>query len=96
MRIIKLMPDYGCFPLWEASPDAVGNIDPNTLPLSASLAFELEKWAAQFDATLNLEDPLESGFTSSEQERDFTDAGRQLCIEMQKELGPDFEVFLKI
>lgn len=96
MRIIKLMPDYGCFPLWEASPDAVGNIDPRTLSLSASLVSELEKWAAQFDTTLNSDDPLESGFASSEQERDFATAGRQLCIKMQKELGPDFEVFLKI
>jgi hypothetical protein len=90
------MPDYGCFPLWEASPDAVGNIDPNTLPISANLASELDKWAAQFDATLNSEDPRESGFASSEHERDFADAGRQLCIKMQNELGPEFEVFLKI
>lgn len=96
MRIIKLMPDYGCFPLWEASPDAVGNIDPNTLPISAGLVSELEKWAAQYDATLNSEDPLESGFASIEHERDFADVGRQLCAKAQKELGPDFELFLKI
>lgn len=96
MRIIKLMPDFGCFPLWEASSHAVGNIDPKTLPLSTSLVSELENWTAQFDATLNSDDPLESGFTSSEDERDFADAGYQLCIKLQRELGTDFEVFLKI
>lgn len=96
MRIIKLMPDYGCFPLWEASPDVVGNINPRTLSLSAGLISELEKWATQFDATLDPDDPLESGFTSSEEERDFADVGRQLCIEVQRELGQDFRVLLQL
>jgi len=96
MRTIKLMPDYGCFPLWEASPDAMGNIDPNTLPISANLVSELENWAAQFDATLHSEDPPKSGFTSPEHERDFAEIGRRLCTKLQKELGPDFELFLKI
>ncbi|BDI18607.1 hypothetical protein ANSO36C_44090 [Nostoc cf. commune SO-36] len=31
---IKLMPDYGCYPLWWVSSDKIGNIDPETLPLS--------------------------------------------------------------
>lgn len=96
MRAIKLMPDYGCFPLWEASPNAVGNVDPRTLPLSSGLASELEQWAAQFDTTLNSDDPLESGFRSSQDEHDFADAGRQLFIKMQKELGPEFKVSFKL
>jgi len=37
VRIIKLMADYQCFPLWEASPGKVGNVDPNTLPISEGL-----------------------------------------------------------
>ncbi|MHC5729637.1 MAG: hypothetical protein ACYTXY_37035 [Nostoc sp.] len=31
---IKLMADYGCYPLWWVSSDKIGNIDPETLPLS--------------------------------------------------------------
>ena len=96
MRIIKLMPDYGCFPLWEASPDAVGNIDPNTLPISASLVSELDNWAAQYDATLDQENPLQSGFASIEEEHRFAEVGRGLCTKIQKELGRDFEVSLKL
>lgn len=57
MRVIKLMADYQCFPLWEASPGAVGNIDPKDLPISLSLQRELMVWAEKFDATLNMQDP---------------------------------------
>ncbi|MFM6024757.1 MAG: hypothetical protein ACKPER_17825 [Dolichospermum sp.] len=31
---IKLMADYGCYPLWWASYDKAGDIDPQTLPLN--------------------------------------------------------------
>jgi hypothetical protein len=96
MRNIKLMPDYGCFPLWEASAGAVGNIDPRTLPLSVGLTSELEKWAEQYDATLDVDNPLSSGFTSSEHERDFADVGRRLCTLIQQELGHEFSIFLQV
>lgn len=96
MRIIKLMPDYGCFPLWEASPDVAGNTDPRTLPLSAGLILALDQWAKLYDSTLDPDDPRKSGFSSSEQERNFVSAGHRLSIQMQRELGSEFRVVLKI
>ena len=96
MKMIKLMPDYGCFPLWEASPEATGNINPDTLPLSASLRSALADWAEQYDATLNADDPLQSGFSSAAEEAAFEQTGQSLLAMLQNELGQEYEVSLKI
>ena len=47
MKKIKLMPDYGCFPIWGMDDDNFGNIDPYSLPISKSLAEEL--WCGQIN-----------------------------------------------
>jgi len=96
MKMIKLMPDYGCFPLWEDSPEAAGNINPDTLSLSASLKSALADWAMQYDATLNSDDPLQSGFSSEAEEAAFEQAGQDLLAMLKNELGEEYEVSLKI
>jgi hypothetical protein len=53
---IKLMADYGCYPLWWVSGDLVGNIDPAKLPLSHETINRLYKWAAVYNTTLNWDD----------------------------------------
>lgn len=92
MRKIKLMPDYNCFPLWGASADDVGNIDPEELPISTLLKKKLLDWSQKYDATLNLDDPIESGFRSEEEEQAFKSEGQALALLLQKELGADFLV----
>ncbi len=62
---IKLMADYGCYPLWWADKYA-GDIDPATLSLSQETISRLEKWADVYDAKLNWDDPASSGFRSKE------------------------------
>jgi hypothetical protein len=52
MRSIKMMADYHCWPLWEASAGRVGNIDPRTLPISRDLVVQLESWARLYDARI--------------------------------------------
>jgi len=44
---IKVMADYGCWPRWHDGGGEVGNIDPNTLPLSDGLVSALNSWAAR-------------------------------------------------
>jgi hypothetical protein len=95
MRIIKLMPDYNCFPLWEASPPKVGNIDPSDLPISEELRIELLKWAETFDETLNPGDPASSGFKSDESKEQFRTAGMTLAERLRTELGATFNVVTK-
>ena len=68
MKKIKLMPDYGCFPIWGMDDDNFGNIDPYSLPISKSLAEELLGWANKYDKTLNIDEPINSGFENIEKE----------------------------
>ena len=93
MRTIKLMADYHCFPLWEVPGDCVGNIDPDSLPLSDSLKTKLLNWADIYDATLNMEDPARSGFLSIGDAEDFEAQGMALVDQIVEELGSDFKVF---
>jgi hypothetical protein len=92
MRTIKLMADYECFPLWEASPGIVGNIDPEDLPISSSLQQRLIAWAEKFTATLNMDDPPSSGFESEQEARAFRQEGEVLVQCLQKELGASYVV----
>ena len=73
MKKIKLMPDYHCFPLWRIDDDICCNIDPYSLPVSNMLAEELINWANEYDKTLNMNDPVNSGFENTEKEQAFID-----------------------
>lgn len=96
MRAIKLMADYQCFPLWEASPGVVGNIDPQHLPISPPLKQKLMTWAAKFDATLNMNDPASSGFESERAANEFRQEGEALAQSLQEELGSAYVVTKKL
>lgn len=96
MRVIKLMADYQCFPLWETSPGQVGNIDPKDLPISHELKMQLLAWAQIYDETLNMDDPTCSGFQSDEDEIEFKRVGNELGERLKAELGIDFNVKIKI
>ena len=96
MRTLKLMADYQCYPLWEASPGEVGNINPDSLSISASLRDQLMDWADVYDSTLNMEDPAISGFASVDALEAFEAQGMRLAEQMREELGPEFVVLVKI
>ena len=89
---IKLMADYECYPLWWAGSDKVGDIDPETMPLSGETVSRLEKWADIYDAKLNWEDPNSSGFPTLEAKAAFEQEGISLWKQLQKELAPNYEV----
>lgn len=86
------MADYQCSPLWEASVGLVGNIPLATLPLSQALVSALSEWASQYDRTLNMSDPMSSGFASKVAESEFMEQGHRLRAMLQTELGPDYVV----
>ena len=95
MKKIKLMPDYGCFPIWGMEDDNFGNIDPYSLPISKSLAEELLEWANKYDKTLNIEEPLNSGFENFEnieKENIFKYEGEKLFKTLKLELGDQYTV----
>lgn len=95
VKKIKLMSDYQCWPLWyyEGFNGKLGVIDPNELPLSSETTERLLRWAKTFDATLNLDDPLDESHRFSKQElEEFEQEGINLWQKLQKELGSNYEV----
>lgn len=89
---LKLMADYSAYPIWLDEEGAGYSIDPATLPISSELANRLLAWADIYHATLNLENPATSGFTSSQEEDEFEKEGVQLWLQLKRELGSDYEV----
>jgi hypothetical protein len=97
MTNIKVMADYGCFPLWDVSQDTgPSNVDPAMLPISPELRRDLMNWANEFDATLNAEDPPSSGFSAPEDERRFKEAAHALAQRLQQELGSAVKIQVKV
>lgn len=91
---IKLMPDYGSYPLWWVGSDKVGDIDPASLPLSRETVDRLYRWAEVYNATLNWDDPTDSpGFSNHETEEAFEREGLALWKQLQGELSPRFKVY---
>jgi len=90
---IKLMADYGCYPLWWAEGEMVGNIDPATLPLRDETVRGLINWATAYSQTLNWADPANSpGFPSLKDEAAFEREGISLWKQLRQELEPAYEV----
>ncbi len=94
MRRIKVMADYGCDPLWVRDAEFMDNVSPNApwLGLSDELIAALDRWAAEFDATLNRDDPRESGFRSPTEQTCFARRGRQLAERVAEEVGVSWSV----
>ena len=91
---IKLMPDYACYPLWWEGENRVGNIDPETLPLSQETIKRLHGWSEAYDATLNWNDPADSpGFLNHNDQEAFEHEGIELWKQLQKELPSHFKVY---
>lgn len=60
VRIIRMAPEYGCWPLWD---DATGeNIEPTDLPIPPELAQRIGTWDDIFQTTLDRDDPVNSAF----------------------------------
>lgn len=74
----------------------VGNIDPATLPISRELVARLAEWARLYDATLNVDDPVQSGFKHDAEKQAFIDVGNRLAEALQAELGDSYLVKAKI
>ena len=88
---LKLMAEVQCWAIWDM--DGVDNIDPLSLPLSYSLANEINRWSDIFDDTYNLNNPnfhLETGFTSKIDSDHFYDQGWELLNKLKHEM-PEIE-----
>ncbi|MGB3754944.1 MAG: hypothetical protein WBA07_01035 [Rivularia sp. (in: cyanobacteria)] len=89
---IKLMADYGCYPLWWVNSEKIGDIDPETLPLSQETINRLEKWAEMYDEILNEDEPTLSSFSSNDEQESFEKEGINLWKQLKQELASTYEV----
>ncbi|NYI58616.1 hypothetical protein [Cellulomonas soli] len=86
------MAEYESYPLWRERRNGVTNVSPESLGLPVELAAQLDAWASQFDSTLDVGDPANSGFTDPSQERTFYAEGLVLAKGVAEALGEEAEV----
>ena len=91
-KTIKLMADYGCYPLWWVGSDVAGAVDPAELPLQPDTLQRLKQWSLVYDATLNQNYPPDSGFASKADAQAFDREGMQLWRQLADELAPTYDV----
>ena len=87
---LKLMPDYGCYPLWN-DDRPVGDIDPESLGLTPGLVADLLERSDFFDSKLVWDDPASTHWSVEEAET-FNREGRRLTERLADELGDGYEV----
>lgn len=94
-RTLKLMPDYGCSPLWASGGD-VGNIELDSLPLRSTTRAALRAWANTFDGTLKKDDPRHSEFRTKADADAFDAEGRRLWGLLRRELAGTKIVYFSV
>ncbi len=89
---IKVMADYGMYPLWAMDQGSLGNFAPQDLGVSDELSADLWTWANQFDMSLDPDDPATSRW-SAERQREHVEQGVALARRIKREY-PDRNVFV--
>jgi hypothetical protein len=92
--ILKLMPEYKCYPIWISENGGVfDNIAPNQLNISSNLKSKIEEWDNVFEKTFNCENPVESGFKKSDLTC-FEEIGVEIWKQLILELS-EFQIIYK-
>lgn len=91
--ILKIMPDYFCWPLWRSENGMYDNLHPEELGFPSHLCEALMQWSEEFDAILNQDDPAQSAFPNPEAKNAFVETGMRLAREV-KALVQDRHVVL--
>jgi hypothetical protein len=90
--VIKIMPDYQCFPLWRIDDTGVENLNPVELPITENLKTMLLDWKKKYDDTLNMSDPISSGFKTDFEENNFEEQGLRIWQQMLAEIENLYQI----
>lgn len=94
MNQLKIMPEFGCYPLWKKD-DTEGifeNIPLDTLMISENLRNLIQEWDNRFQGTYNDDYPPDSGFISKEEANQFEKEGIEIWNRLRNELSKSYEV----
>ncbi len=90
-----MMWDYDAFPLWCAAPGRRGGVSRSSVPVSAELRIDLQKWSDELTALRwgprGPDDPEWCGPPAAELVR-LNDEGRALANRVRRELGDGWAV----
>lgn len=89
MVTIKLMADFGCWPLWDL--DNSRDIDPETLPLSDPLLDDLDRWVELFEEDFEWANSASGEWEPAHLDR-FEAEGVQLWRRLRQELRDRYRV----
>lgn len=90
MRVLRFAPEFECHPVWEIRADELINMAPETLPISQSLAADINAWAKLFQENYRDDDPAQSGFVDPFRERQHVADGLKLAERLLDELGREW------
>lgn len=89
---VKVMADYGCYPLWALDDGRYVNFHPDALGLSPELTGELSAWGEAYSSSLDA-DNLSRSLWSEERHRQHDVEGRRLAERLATE-RPDLMVYV--
>ncbi|WP_050462293.1 hypothetical protein [Herbaspirillum autotrophicum] len=92
MKIIRFVAEYLAPPFFDPSIENMGHLEPEDLPLTDALLYEVEKWNCEFQKTFNDAYPPDSGFKTDEELKFFNEIGHELAIKLQNFLGEEYEI----
>lgn len=76
--------------IWDV--DIFRHHDVDKLPISDALKSRIRNWDHTFQETFNSSYPPDSGFASIEREEEHRKIGMELSLDLQQELGSEYEV----
>ncbi|MDG4826619.1 hypothetical protein O7635_32620 [Asanoa sp. WMMD1127] len=86
--LIKVMDDYGCWPLWvrDSPGGTFENRDPADLGLTSSLVGRLAAWQRRYESMVDIADPNDSHEVSRAEDDAHAAEGRLLAARVVAEL----------
>jgi hypothetical protein len=86
--LIKVMDDYGCWPLWvrDEHDEIFDPRDPAALGLSAGLVGRLAAWQQWYESMVNIAEPNDSRPVTAAEDEAFAAEGRLLAERVAEEL----------
>lgn len=93
MKEIKIMPEYGCSPLWlYEGYNAAKSIEIKEVNISEGLKSKIQNWADIYESTFNEDYPPDSMFSNSDDEKSFEVEGLEIWKQLQKEIGNEYVI----